>query len=156
MSQKLKQEEGLEGTLLAVLALMLVISATAAVYFLIARSAPNEIGTPEWDKAQLVRWIWTVFGTFFFLYGIVGVIREKIAVGWGGICYRVTTFLEGASAFTAGTGTALGGLLMLATAAVYFYPALGGIIHSLATLICGFASIFLSWICGLIIRALGY
>jgi hypothetical protein len=152
MTQKVRQEDGLEGLLVSILGILIILGGTTAIYFWIARSVPDDVGSIEWKKDQLSKWIWLVFGTFFFIYGVVGAIREKIGVGWRAGFNQVSTILEGVGAFTAGIGTTIGGLLMLVTAAIYFYPSLGAIFHPFATLICGFVSIILSWICGAIYR----
>jgi hypothetical protein len=156
MSQKSKQQDDdLEGLLVGLLGIILVMVATATVYFLIARSAPRELDEPTGHGDKIMGWVWLVFGTFFFLYGAVGVIRGKIGIGWGTYS-QVRTILIGAGAFVSSVSTFIGGFLLLSTAAIYFYPSLIATLHPLATLLCGFVSIILGWACGPILRAIGY
>ena len=158
MSHEVKQEEdGFEGILVSLLGIIIVLGGTALIYMWVSSSIPDNDITPyELEKDPLSKWIWVAFGSLFFIYGLMGTFMERIEVGWRGRSYMVTTILEGTSALVAGVGTTIGGLLLLITAAVYFYPSLVFIFHPFATLICGFASVIIGWVCGPIIRALGY
>ena len=151
MSQKSKQDDDFEETLVGLLGLILVIVATGIVYYLIANSAPREMNGVDIPTISCIG----IFGLFLFLYGFVGVIQGKIVIGWGTI-NQVRTTLGGAGAFVASSSTTIGGLLILAPIAVYFVPELIQVIHPLAALLCGLAAPTLGWISGPIIRSLGY
>lgn len=142
--------------LVSLLGIIVIVAATALIYFIIARLAPDETNTLDLQKDPLTKWLWLAFGTLFFIYGIVGALMERIEVGWRGNSIRVTTVLEGVSAFITGIGTMIGGLMMLITAAFYFIPSLTAIFHPFATLACGFVAVIISWILGPSIRTLGY
>ena len=151
------EEDSLEGILIVILGVLVVLGGTTLIYIGVARSIPVGDMTPyELERDLLSRWIWAGFGSLFFIYGLLGTFMERIEVGWSGRHYKVTTLLKGTSALVAGVGTTVGGVLLLITAAIYFYPTLIFTIHPFATLVSGFASVIISWICGPIIRALGY
>ena len=157
MSQKVKQENDLEGLLVSILGIMIILGGTGVIYFWIAHSIQSNVSASDVaPNDPITKWIWLALGGFFFLYGVVGTMMEKIGVGWGPAYNQVSTILEGTGAIVSGIGTTIGGLLMLATAALIFYPSLTAIFHPFATLICGFVSVILGWGCGPIIRALGY
>lgn len=156
MSHNTKQQNELQGMLVSLLGIIVIVAATALIYFIIARLAPGETNTLDLQKDPLTKWLWLAFGTLFFIYGIVGALMERIEVGWRGNSIRVTTVLEGVSAFITGIGTMIGGLMMLITAAFYFVPSLTTIFHPFATLACGFVAVIISWILGPSIRTLGY
>jgi hypothetical protein len=156
MSEKAKPGDDLEGMLASILGILVVLGGTAIIYFWAARSIPNNFSASDVPNDPITKWIWLALGGFFFFYGVVGTIREKIGVGWGTGYNQVSTILEGTSAIVSGIGTTVGGLLMLATTALFFYPSLAAIFHPFATLICEFVSIILGWVCGPIIRAMGY
>jgi hypothetical protein len=156
MSQKVKQKDDLEGLLVSILGIAIVLGVTALIYFGAAYAIPNNSGASDMPNDPITKWIWLALGGGFFLYGVVGAIREKIGVGWGTGYNQVSTVLEGTSAIVSGVGTTIGGLLMLATTGIIFYPSLSAIFHPFASLICGFVAVILGWVSGLIIRALGY
>ena len=156
MSQKVKQEDDLEGMLVSILGITIVLGATALIYFGAANAIPNKAGPSDMPNDPITKWIWLALGGGFLLYGVVGTIREKIGIGWGAGYNQVTTVLEGTSAMVAGVGTTIGGLFMLATTGIIFYPSLSAIFHPFASLICGFVAVILGWVSGLIIRSLGY
>jgi hypothetical protein len=157
MSQKSKQQDdALEELLVSLFGVILVMVATAGVYFLVVRSASGGFDKPISSKVQFWDWVWGIFGILFFVYGAVGVVRGKINVGWTRYSYQIYTTLDRAGALVASAGMAIGGLLLMTVTVIYFDPLLGAVIDPWATLLCGFASIIIGWICGLIIQALGY
>ena len=155
MSQTSKHGDDLEGLLAGLVGLMFVLALTAVAYFLIAGSAPRGLDDLNWRKDIYSIACIGPLGLFFFLYGLVGVVRGEIVVGWGTV-RQVRTNLIGAGAFVASCSTALGGLLFLATIAIYFVPQVGLVIHPLGALLCGLLAPTLGWISGPIIRSLGY
>ena len=156
MSQKVKQEDSVEGLLVSILGIVIVLGVTALVYFGAASVIPNNSSASDMPNDPITKWIWLALGGGFFLYGVVGTIREKIGVGWGTGYNQVRTVLEGTSAIVSGVGTTIGGLLMLVTTGIIFYPSLSAVFHPFASLICGFVAVILGWVSGLIIRSLGY
>lgn len=85
MSQKSKQDDDFEETLVGLLGLILVIVTTGIVYYLIANSAPREMDGVDIPTVSCIG----IFGLFLFLYGFVGVIQGKIVIGWGTILVKV-------------------------------------------------------------------
>jgi hypothetical protein len=155
MSQRAKHDDDLEGLLAGLLGLIVVIGLTAVVYFLIAGSAPRDVDDLNWRKDPYSLGISGGFGLFLFLYGLVGVIRGRIVVGWGTL-RQVHSTLTGAAAFVAACSTTLGSLLFLSIVAAYFVPGLGRVIHPLAALLSGLVFPALGWISGAILKSLGY
>jgi hypothetical protein len=149
MSQETKNKDDLEEVLVTILGLLLVLTITGIAYFLIATSAPREMNDTNIRTLGCVG----IWGLFFFLYGMVGVIQGKIVVGWGTV-NQVRTTLSGAGALVASGSTAIGGLLLLTPVALYFVPELLRIIHPLATLLCGLIAPVFGWIGGAIIHSL--
>ena len=157
MAQASKHEDDLEGLVMGLLGLVLVLIVTGGAYFFISQAiTPGTSLSVNRNSDLVMGWIWVGFGCGFFLYGAVGVIREKIGVGWGNVYWQVRTTLSGSSAFVAGSGTAVGGLLMLSTSAAYFYSEVSQYFSPFAALLCGFLSIFFSWAVGAILHKLGY
>ncbi|MBI5954046.1 MAG: hypothetical protein HY865_20510 [Chloroflexi bacterium] len=149
MAQETKNKGDFEEVLVAILGLILILVITGIAYFLIATSAPREMNDTNIRVLSCVG----IWGLFFFLYGLVGVIQGKIVVGWGTV-NQVRTTLSGAGALVAGGSTAIGGLLLLTPVAIYFVPELLSIIHPLATLLCGLLAPLLGWIGGTIIHSM--
>ena len=155
VSQPARKEDDLEALLIGILGMALVMVATGVVYYLISISAPRSLDDPSTSNVHFGLWMGGIFGPFFFIFGVVGVLRGKIGVGWGTYS-GIRTILSGAGAFVAGATTALGGVLFISTAVVDLMPEAGTIIHALAALLSGIVSILLGWLCGVIIRGLGY
>ena len=109
MSQKSKQDDDLEGLLVSLFGVILVMVATAGVYFLIVRSASGGFDRPISNKVQFWDWVWGIFGILFFLYGVVGVVRGKINVGWSRYSYQIYATLDGAGALVASAGCSVSG-----------------------------------------------
>ncbi len=155
ISKPVRKVDELEALLAGILGLGIVLAGTSVVYFLILSSAPWDTNDTSPSGVHLGLWVGGILGTMFFIWGAVGVLQGKIIVGWG-TYNQVRTTIAGAGAFVASISTALGGVLILSTAAISLLPEVGSVIHPLAALLSGFVCIVLGWICGLIVRALGY
>jgi hypothetical protein len=151
-----RKADELEALLVGILGVALVMVAIGVAYYLISKAAPPGIGGASTSNVHTGLWIGGIFGPFFFIYGAVGVLRGRIGVGSGPWYAKASTVLNGAGAFVASVSTALGGVLFMVTAAISLIPELTSFIHELAILLSGFVSILLGWLCGVIVRELGY
>jgi hypothetical protein len=156
VSQPAQKEDDLESLLVGILGIALVIVATGAAYYFISNSAPRSIDDASTSNIHTAVWIGGIFGSFFFIYGVIGVLRGKMGVGWGPSYARASTVLTGAGAFEASVATSLGGVLFMVAALIDLVPEVGIFIHGLAILLSGFVAILLGWLCGVIIRGVGY
>jgi hypothetical protein len=155
MAKADRKEDSFEGLLVGVIGMILVIVATGVAYYFISISTPRSLDDPSTSNVHFGLWIGGIFGTFFLIYGMVGVLRGRIGVGWGSMT-QVRTILTGAGGFVASTTTAIGGFLFLTTAAIDLIPEVGAIIHANAALLSGFVSIILGFLCGVVVREIGY
>jgi hypothetical protein len=155
MAKADRKEDSLEALLVGVIGMILVIVAAGFAYYFISISSPRSLDDPSMSNVHYGLWIGGIFGTFFLIYGMVGVLRGRIGVGWGSMS-QVRTILSGAGGFVASTTTAIGGFLFLTTAVIDLIPEVGTMIHALAALLSGFVSILLGWLCGVIVREFGY
>jgi hypothetical protein len=150
-----RKVDELESLLAGILGMGLVILATGVAYYLIMTSAPWDTNDTTKGGVHIGLWVGGILGTMFLLWGAVGILKGEIVVGWG-TYNQVRTTIKGAGAFIASFSTALGGVLFLCVAAVSLIPEVGTIIHPLGAMLSAFVTIFGGWICGLIVRSLGY
>jgi len=153
--QPVRKVDPLEGLLAGIMGMGLVILATGIVYYLIMTSAPWDTNDTTKGGVHIGLWVGGILGTMFFLWGAFGILKGEIVVGWGTYS-QVRTTIKGAGAFIASFSTALGGVLFLSVAAISLMPEVGTIIHPLGAMLSAFVTIFGGWICGLIVRSLGY
>lgn len=156
VSQPLRKGDDLESLLVGILGIALVMVATGVAYYLISTSLPRNIDDASTSNVNTGLWIGGIFGPFFLIFGAIGLLRGKMGVGWGPWYAKVSTTLKGSSAFVSSACTILGGVLLLTTAVIDLVPEVGIIIHAFAVLLSGFVAIILGWLCGVIVREIGY
>ncbi|MBM3125610.1 MAG: hypothetical protein FJZ87_11175 [Chloroflexi bacterium] len=79
MSNNANPEDTPEALVVSLVGIILVLAIAGVAYYLIATSAPREFNDFNLPLVNCIG----IYGLFFFLYGLVGVIQGKIVVGWG-------------------------------------------------------------------------